>query len=129
MNEEAAPAPAEAVDTIAPLDAMGLEVGYGLIPLVDSAQGGELLHRIKALRRQLATEMGFIIPAIHIRDNLKLKPDEYSVLLKGMEIARGNIMMGHHLLISADDRDMKIKGIPAKEPAFGLAGNVDNGKG
>lgn len=119
-EQEAVPAPAEAEDTIAPLDAMGLEVGYGLIPLVDSAQGGELLHRIKALRRQLANEMGFIIPAIHIRDNLKLKPDEYSVLLKGVEIARGNIMMNHHLLIAANESDVKIKGIPAKEPAFGL---------
>lgn len=119
-EQEAVPAPAETVDTIAPLDAMGLEVGYGLIPLVDSAQGGELLHRIKALRRQLANEMGFIIPAIHIRDNLKLRPDEYSVLLKGVEIAHGNIMMNHHLLISANESDVKIKGIPAKEPAFGL---------
>ena len=120
VEQESVPAPTEAVENIAPLDAMGLEVGYGLIPLVDSGQGGELLHRIKALRRQLASEMGFIIPAIHIRDNLKLRPDEYNVLLKGIEIARGNIMMGHHLLISADDRDLKIKGIPAKEPAFGL---------
>jgi flagellar biosynthesis protein FlhA len=120
IEQETASEPAEAVDTIVPLDAMGLEVGYGLIPLVDSSQGGELLHRIKALRRQLAMEIGFIVPAIHIRDNLKLKPEEYSVLLKGTEIARGNIMMGHHLLISADERAVKIKGIPAKEPAFGL---------
>jgi flagellar biosynthesis protein FlhA len=119
-KQEIVPQAAETIDTIAPLDAMGLEVGYGLIPLVDSAQGGELLHRIKALRRQLASEMGFIIPAIHIRDNLKLKPDEYSVLLKGVEIARGNIIMGHNLVISADEKDIKIKGIPAKEPAFGL---------
>ena len=120
MEQEEAPAAVEAAETIAPLDAMGLEVGYGLIPLVDSVQGGELLHRIKALRRQMALEMGFIIPSIHIRDNLKLRPDEYNVLLKGVEIARGNIMMGHHLLISADGHDAKIKGIPAKEPAFGL---------
>jgi flagellar biosynthesis protein FlhA len=119
-EQEVAPVSAENVDTIAPLDAIGLEVGYGLIPLVDSTQGGELLHRIKALRRQLAHEMGFIIPAIHIRDNLKLKPDEYNVLLKGVEVARGNIIMGHHLVISADERDIKIKGIPAREPAFGL---------
>lgn len=112
--------PAEPVDAIAPLDAMGLEVGYNLIPLVDAAQGGELLQRIKALRRQLATEMGFIMPAIHIRDNLKLKPDEYSVLLKGVEVAGGSVMMGHHLVISTDDKTMKIKGIPTKEPAFGL---------
>jgi flagellar biosynthesis protein FlhA len=124
QKEEAAQqvtqSPAEEVDTIIPLDAIGLEVGYGLIPLVDSAQGGELLHRIKALRRQLATDMGFIIPAIHIRDNLKLKPDEYMVLLKGVEVARGSIMMGHQLVISADERDIKIKGVSAKEPAFGL---------
>jgi flagellar biosynthesis protein FlhA len=119
-EEEAAPVAADTIDSVAPLDAMGFEVGYGLIPLVDSGQGGELLHRIKALRRQLALEMGFIIPSIHIRDNLKLKPDEYSVLLKGIEVARGNIIMGHYLTISADEQDIKIKGIPAKEPAFGL---------
>ncbi|MBP7233161.1 MAG: flagellar biosynthesis protein FlhA [Syntrophaceae bacterium] len=118
--EKEAPAAAETVDVIAPLDAMGLEVGYALIPMVDAAQGGELLQRIKTLRRQLATEMGFIMPAIHIRDNLKLKPDEYNVLLKGVEVAHGSVMMGHHLVISADDRDLRIKGIPTKEPAFGL---------
>jgi len=118
--QEEVPEPAEAVDKIAPLDAMSLEVGYGLIPLVDSAQGGELLHRIKALRRQLAAEMGFVMPAIHIRDNLKLKPDEYSILLKGVEVAQGSIMMGHHLVISPDEREIKLKGIPTKEPAFGL---------
>jgi len=113
-------APAREVDVVAPLDAMGLEVGYTLIPLVDAAQGGELLQRIKSLRRQLASEMGFIMPAIHIRDNLKLKPDEYTVMLKGVEIARGSIMMGYHLAISADETDASIKGVATKEPAFGL---------
>ena len=117
---QAAPMTVDATDTVAPLDTLGLEVGYSLIPMVDATQGGELLQRIKALRRQLATEMGFIIPAIHIRDNLKLKPDEYSVLLRGVEVARGNIMVGHFLLISADDKDLQIKGFPTKEPAFGL---------
>ncbi len=120
VQEKEAPAAEETVDVIAPLDAMGLEVGYALIPMVDASQGGELLQRIKALRRQLATEMGFVMPAIHIRDNLKLKPDEYNVLLKGVEVAHGSVMVGHHLVISADDRGMKIKGIPTKEPAFGL---------
>jgi flagellar biosynthesis protein FlhA len=119
-QEAEVPDSAEPVDAIAPLDAMGLEVGYALIPMVDASQGGELLQRIKALRRQLATDMGFIMPAIHIRDNLKLKPDEYNVLLKGVEVARGSVMVGHHLVISADDKDAKIKGIPTKEPAFGL---------
>lgn len=120
IEEAQAPEAAEAVDTIAPLDAMGLEVGYALIPMADASQTGELLHRIKTLRRQLATEMGFIMPAIHIRDNLKLKPDEYSVLLKGVEVARGSLMMGHHLVIAANEKDTKIKGIPTREPAFGL---------
>ncbi len=119
QEKEVLPA-AETVDVIAPLDAMGLEVGYALIPMVDATQGGELLQRIKSLRRQLAMEMGFIMPAIHIRDNLKLKPEEYSVLIKGVEIARGSVMMGHFLVISTDDKAMKIKGIPTKEPAFGL---------
>ncbi len=119
-QEMETPEAAEPVDAIAPLDAMGLEVGYALIPMVDASQGGELLQRIKALRRQLATEMGFIMPAIHIRDNLKLKPDEYSVLLKGVEVARGSVMMGHHLVIASDEKGMKINGIPTKEPAFGL---------
>jgi len=119
-QETEAPEAAEQVDAIAPLDAMGLEVGYALIPMVDASQGGELLQRIKALRRQLATDMGFIMPAIHIRDNLKLKPDEYSVLLKGVEVARGSVMMGHHLVIAGDEKSMKINGIPTKEPAFGL---------
>jgi len=120
IEKEAAVPAEEPVDTIQPLDAMGLEVGYALIPMVDATQGGELLQRIKALRRQLATDMGFILPAIHIRDNLKLKPDEYSVMLKGIEIARGTVMMGYHLVISADDKDIKVKGISTKEPAFGL---------
>lgn len=120
VQEAETPEAAEPVDAIAPLDAMGLEVGYALIPMVDASQGGELLQRIKALRRQLATEMGFIMPAIHIRDNLKLKPDEYSVLLKGVEVARGSVMMGHHLVIASDEKGMKINGIPTKEPAFGL---------
>ncbi|MEN6468670.1 MAG: flagellar biosynthesis protein FlhA [Smithella sp.] len=119
-QETEAPEAAEQVDAIAPLDAMGLEVGYALIPMVDASQGGELLQRIKALRRQLATDMGFIMPAIHIRDNLKLKPEEYSVLLKGVEVARGSVMMGHHLVIAGDEKSMKINGIPTKEPAFGL---------
>lgn len=110
----------ETPDTIAPLDALGLEVGYALIPLVDAAQGGALLQRIKVLRKQLAQEMGFIVPAIHIRDNLKMKADEYGVLLKGVEVARGSVMMGHQLIISPDERDIKIKGISTREPAFGL---------
>jgi len=115
----AAPA-AEAIDVLTPLDPLGLEVGYGLIPLVDSAQGGELLGRIKALRKQLALEIGFVVPSIHIRDNLQIKPNEYIFLIKGIEMARGELMPGYQLAITPDDPAHKIRGIETKEPAFGL---------
>lgn len=121
VDVEAPPAPAdETQEGIAPLDLLGFEVGYGLIYLVDSSQGGELLQRIKAMRRQMALEMGFIVPAIHIRDNLQLPPNEYSVLMKGVEIAKGKLMPGHYLAITTEDKGQKIKGIETKEPAFGL---------
>jgi len=115
----AAPA-AEAIDVLTPLDPLGLEVGYGLIPLVDSAQGGELLGRIKALRKQLALEIGFVVPSIHIRDNLQIKPNEYIFLIKGIEMARGELMPGYQLAITPDDPGHKLRGIETKEPAFGL---------
>jgi flagellar biosynthesis protein FlhA len=121
-QEETAPAPAAeaAADLLIPLDPLCLEVGYGLIPLVDTSQGGELLHRIKALRKQLATEMGFIMPAVHIRDNLQLKPNEYSFLMKGAELARGELILDHRLAIVPEENGVKIAGILTREPAFGL---------
>jgi len=118
--EEVPPEPAEMEEVIAPPDLMGLEVGYGLIPLVDSSQGGELLQRIKAMRRQLALEMGFVMPAIHIRDNLRLKPSEYAISIKGIEIAKGELMLGHHLAITVDEKGPKPAGIETREPAFGI---------
>ncbi len=119
--EELPALPAEEVpEGVMPLDLMGLEVGYGLIYLVDASQSGELLQRIKALRKQMALEMGIIVPSIHIRDNLQLRPNEYSVLMKGVEIAKGELMPGHCLAITADESGPKIKGIETKEPAFGL---------
>ncbi len=122
IEEEDVPAapPSDAQDLFVPIDPLGLEVGYGLISLVDTSQGGELLQRIKMLRKQLALEMGFVMPAIHIRDNLQLKPNEYSFLMKGVEIARGELMPGHHLVIMSEDKGPKIRGIETKEPAFGL---------
>jgi flagellar biosynthesis protein FlhA len=120
---EAAPL-APVLDTSAellvPLDPLGLEVGYGLISLVDTSQGGELLHRVRALRKQLANDMGFIMPAVHIRDNLQLKSNEYSFLIKGIEVARGEIVQDHHLVIIPDDAGVKISGVQTREPAFGL---------
>jgi len=118
-SAEEAPS-AEPLETLMPLDTLELDVGYNLIPLVDANQGGELLHRIKTVRKQLASEMGFIVPAIHIRDDLQLNPNSYVMKLKSAEIARGELMMGHHLVISPDKKVLKIKGIETKEPAFGL---------
>jgi len=121
--EEEAP-PAQTSETpselLVPLDPLGLEVGYGLISLVDTSQGGELLHRIRALRKQLANDMGFIMPAIHIRDNLQLKANEYSFLMKGIEVAKGELMPDHSLVIIPEETGVKVPGIPTKEPAFGL---------
>ncbi|MBU8910545.1 MAG: flagellar biosynthesis protein FlhA [Desulfobacterales bacterium] len=110
----------EPIEALLPLDSLELEVGYSLVPLVDAGQGGELLERIKALRRQMTVEMGFVIPPIHIRDNLQIKPGEYIVKLKGVEAAKGEIHIGHCLAITAGIDGEKITGIEAKEPAFGL---------
>ena len=119
-EEVPVPAVAETDEGLTPLDKMGLEVGYGLISLVDVQQGGELLQRIKTLRKQLAQEMGFIIPSVHIRDNLQLKPNRYAFYLKGVEIAGGELMMGHYLAITNDDKGTKLMGVKTSEPAFGL---------
>ena len=119
-TEASAPAVAEPQDLVTPVDPMGLEVGYGLIPLVDASQGGELLQRIKALRKQMASEMGFIVPSIHIRDNLQLRPNEYAVMIKGVEVAKGELLAGHYMAITPEDPGPEIRGIRTKEPAFGL---------
>ncbi|HEU19541.1 MAG TPA: flagellar biosynthesis protein FlhA [Deltaproteobacteria bacterium] len=110
----------DSFETLMPLDMLELEVGYSLIPLVDAKQGGELLQRIRAFRKQLALEAGFIVPAVHIRDNLQLKPGEYILKLKGVDIARGELLLDHYLVIIPEDNDAPIKGKETKEPAFGL---------
>lgn len=110
----------EDVEHLLTLDIMELEVGYGLIPLVDKDQDGMLLDRIRSIRRQFATEMGIIIPPIHIRDNLKLKPSEYRLLIKGVEMSRGEMMVNHLLAMDPGDVTQKIDGIETTEPAFNL---------
>ena len=100
------------------IEPLTFEIGYGLIPLVE-AEGAELLGKIKALRRQLASELGFIAPSIHIKDNLQLRPSEYSFLIRGVEVGKGEVMAGHYLAVSSAEA-RKIEGIPAREPAFGL---------
>lgn len=115
----AGPGP-EDVEHLLSLDTMELEVGYGLIPLVDRDQDGSLLGRIRAIRRQFATEIGMIIPPIHIRDNLKLKPAEYRMVIKGVEMTRGELMVNHLLAMDPGDAARQVEGIPTTEPAFNL---------
>lgn len=110
----------EAVEALLPLDILELEIGYGLIPLVDEQQNGELLERIRAIRRQFAVEMGIIVPPIHVRDNLRLKPGGYAIVIKGIRVAEGELMIGHCLAMDPGDVKKKVNGIPTKEPAFGL---------
>ncbi|UCD35207.1 MAG: flagellar biosynthesis protein FlhA [Nitrospiraceae bacterium] len=106
------------IESFLELDPLSLEIGYGLIPLVDETRG-ELLGKIKAMRRQLASDLGFVVAPIHIKDNLQLRPHEYSFLIRGIEIARGEVMMGSWLAVASGNAG-KIEGIPTKEPAFGL---------
>jgi len=110
----------EPVEHLLNVDTMELEVGYGLIPLVDRGQDGELLDRIKSIRRQFAVEMGMVIPPIHIRDNLKLKPSEYRLMIKSNEVGKYELMMNHLLAMDPGDISMKLEGIDTKEPAFNL---------
>lgn len=125
---QATPAPApvapkaeENPTRVTPLDLMEVQVGYGLIGLVEGTQGTALLDRIKALRRQFAESMGFVVPPIHIRDNLQLRPNEYAIILKGVEVAKADVLPGHLLAIDpgTGQRGL-VQGIATKEPAFGL---------
>lgn len=106
--------------TLPPLDILALEVGYGLIPLVDAEQDGTLLDRIKSIRRQIAQDIGIIVPPLHIQDNMQLKPAEYSILLKGNEVTRGELMLNHYLAMNAGNPDESIEGVPTTEPTYGL---------
>ncbi len=110
----------EEVHALLPLDVLELEVGYGLIPLVDEEQSGNLLSRIRSIRRQFALDMGVVIPSLHLRDNLQLKPGEYAVIIKGNQVARAEIMIDHLLAMDPGDAKHRIKGIDTLEPAFNL---------
>jgi len=113
--------PAPAVRPLPPLDMLALEVGYGLVPLVDVDQNGELLERIKSIRRQLVQDMGIIVPAVHIQDNMQLKPGEYTILLKGNEVARGELMANYYLAMNPDATgENDIDGLKTREPTYGL---------
>jgi flagellar biosynthesis protein FlhA len=105
---------------VATLDVLGLEVGYRLIPLVDKSQDGELLRRIRGIRKKFAQEVGFLVSPVHIRDNLELKPNAYRILLKGVEIGQGEALPGSLLAINPGRVAGQIQGTVTKDPAFGL---------
>ncbi len=120
-----APTPVqESVDAtwndVAPLDVLGLEVGYRLIPLVDKSQDGELLRRIRGIRKKFAQEVGFLVSPVHIRDNLELKPNVYRILLKGVEVGQGEAFVGQFLAINPGRVAGTVNGTTTKDPAFGL---------
>ena len=102
------------------VDLIELEVGYGLIPFVDAAQDGELLTRIQSIRKQFALSSGFIVPPVHIKDNLQLNPNQYALSLKGVQIATAEMMPGYYMAMDPGTVTETIKGIPTEEPAFGL---------
>ena len=119
----AAPASAdtpEEVQALLPLDTLELEVGYGLIPLVDEEQSGNILSRIRSIRRQFALDMGVVIPSLHLRDNLQLKPGQYSLLIKGNQVASAEILVDHFLAMDPGNVTTHISGIETREPAFNL---------
>ncbi|WP_432277833.1 flagellar biosynthesis protein FlhA [Lysobacter stagni] len=107
-------------DELRPVEPLGLEVGYRLIALVDKNQGGELLARLKGVRRKLTQDLGFLIPAVHVRDNLELAPGHYRVLVHGVPIASGELHPDRDLALDPGHVFGKLEGIPGKDPAFGL---------
>jgi flagellar biosynthesis protein FlhA len=119
-EEKSETAATETLNTVAPPDLLELHVGYGLVAFVDQAQGGELLERIRAIRKQTALDMGFVVPSVHIRDNLQLKPHEYSILLKGIQVAKGELVPRHLLAINPGHAKKGLEGKPGQDPCFGL---------
>lgn len=110
----------ESVISLLQVDPIEFEFGYGLIPLADAQQGGDLLDRIIMIRRQCALEMGLVVPVIRIRDNIQLKPNEYVIKIKGNTVAHGELLLNHYLAMSPGIDDESITGIATTEPAFGL---------
>jgi flagellar biosynthesis protein FlhA len=111
----------DSVEDLLKLDDLSLEVGYGLVALVDKNQGGQLLARVRALRQNLAQQLGFIVPPVHITDNVRLKPKEYAISLRGVEVARWELYQDNLLAISSESAPRPLPGVATKEPAFGVA--------
>ncbi|MCL1893721.1 MAG: flagellar biosynthesis protein FlhA [Holophagaceae bacterium] len=119
-KEKLKPDGPERVEALLKIDPLGLEVGYGLIPLLDVAQGGTVLERIKGVRRQIAQEAGVIVPPIRIRDNLQLAANTYRLLMRGEEVGRGELEPGQYLAMNPGTATEPLHGKATKEPAFGL---------
>ena len=122
--EPEAPAPdegtVERATAFLKIDSLAVEIGYGLVGLVDAQQGGDFLSRIRSIRKQLAQELGMIVPPVNVSDNLKLGPRDYSILLKGIEVARGELLQDKLMAIDPGNTTGTIEGTPTKEPTFGL---------
>lgn len=112
--------PPEKIESLLKVDPLGIEIGYGIISLVDVNQGGDFLSRVKSIRRQIALEMGIVVPPIHITDNLQLNQREYVIMLKGVEIAGGDLYVDNFLAIDGSGVRQPVAGIPTQEPTFGL---------
>ncbi|MCB9071992.1 MAG: flagellar biosynthesis protein FlhA [Bdellovibrionaceae bacterium] len=119
-KEESQRPKAENIESLLPLDMVEVEVGYGLINIVESHESGDLLERIVSIRKQFALDLGVIIPPVHIRDNLQLKPGEYRILIKGQKVASGELRPDCYLAMDPGNVARPIEGMPTKEPAFGL---------
>jgi flagellar biosynthesis protein FlhA len=117
--EAAAPAP-ETTEPIVSVDPLGIEVGYALVTIVDEKQGGTLLTRLRSIRKQIAAETGLVAPPVHVADNLQLGPRTYVILVKSVEVARGELFTDRLLAINPGTVRNPIEGAPTREPAFGL---------
>ena len=114
------PASPDDVMKLLAVDPMEMEIGYGIIPLVDPGQGGDMLDRISTIRKQMAMDMGLVVPSIRIRDNIQLKPSEYLIRVKGALVGQGELMPEHYLAMDTGNVLDEVVGVPTKEPSFGL---------
>jgi len=119
-QQRALPAPRDAAIEALALDPLELAIGFGLVPLVDERAGGTLMARVKVIRRQIAAELGMVVPPVRIHDDMGLDSHEYFVKVRGAEVARGQLMAGHQLAMDHDDAVGELAGVPTREPAYGL---------
>jgi flagellar biosynthesis protein FlhA len=120
VEPEAPVVPPDSLEHVTTVEPLSVEVGYALVSLVDEKQGGTLLSRVRSIRRQIATETGIVVPSVHVADNLQLGPRTYAILLKGVEVARGELYAERLLAINPGTASMPLEGTATREPAFGL---------